>query len=137
MITCAPHGELLAKAAAELIGTRFRLHGRDPERGLDCVGLVHASLIAIGCSPKVPDGYRLRNIAPYRWFTFAAISGLSSVDGKPAPGDIVMVQPGPAQQHLLIAESEGVAIHAHAGLRRVVRQPISFPHRPLAHWRLL
>ncbi len=30
----------LAAAALNLIGTPFRLHGRDPATGLDCVGLV-------------------------------------------------------------------------------------------------
>ncbi len=136
-MVCATPADRLVKAATELIGTRFRLHGRDPARGLDCVGLVVASLEAIGCSPKAPDGYKLRNVDPARFLEYAAISGLALASGSKERGDIVMIRPGPCQQHLIIAECEGFGIHAHAGLRRVVRQPMSFPDQPIAHWRLL
>ena len=30
--------QALAEAAAALVGSRFRLHGRDPATGLDCIG---------------------------------------------------------------------------------------------------
>ncbi len=130
-------GDQLAKAAATFIGTRFRLHGRDDVTGLDCVGLVHASLLAIGRNPVSPEGYRIRNVDTRGWQETAAICGLYPVSGPVRPGDVVMVRPGPAQHHLVICESAGMAVHAHAGLRKVVRQPMSFPQRPLAHWRLL
>ena len=129
-------GECLAAAAAELIGSPFRLHGRDPATGLDCVGLVYASLLRIGRLPSAPQGYRLRNSDPSRWFAFAERSGLLAVSGAVAIGDVLMVEPGPGQQHLLIAESREIAIHAHAGVGRVVRQPIDFSHDAQSHWRL-
>ena len=53
-------GAALAAAAESLVGTRFRLHGRDPDTGLDCVGLLAASLAAIGRAAPLPNGYRLR-----------------------------------------------------------------------------
>ncbi len=129
-------GASLVKAASEFIGTRFRLHGRDPATGLDCVGLVRASLQSLGRVPHVPDRYGLRNTGHACWFDFAYRSGFVDVAGGISAGDVLMFQPGPAQQHLIIAECNSVAIHAHAGLRRVVRQPITMPQTLLAHWRL-
>lgn len=129
-------GHCLATAAAHFIGIPFRLHGRDPDRGLDCIGLVYASLIRIGRKPTPPEGYRLRNSDPSRWFQFAEKSGLRPAVGTIVRGDVVLIEPGPGQQHLVIAERCGVAIHAHAGLRRVVRQSFVFPNMPSAHWRL-
>ena len=38
----------LAIAAGELVGSPFRLQGRDPAHGLDCIGLVLVSLARIG-----------------------------------------------------------------------------------------
>ena len=38
----------LARAAAGCLGVRFRLHGRDPATGLDCLGLLGAALVATG-----------------------------------------------------------------------------------------
>jgi len=78
----------------------------------------------------------MRNTNHAHWFAFAHRAGFIDVSGDVWTGDVVMSQPGPAQQHLMIAESKEFVIHAHAGLGRVVRQPASFPRNPLAHWRL-
>ncbi|MAY20468.1 MAG: hypothetical protein CL955_07605 [Erythrobacteraceae bacterium] len=118
------------------MGTPFRLHGRDPRTGLDCVGLVHASLVKTGRRSTPPEGYRLRNTDPSRWFDFAEYSGLCRVSGPVVRGDVLLIKAAPGQQHLLIAEHPVTAIHAHAGLRRVVRETIVFPNMPIAHWRL-
>lgn len=53
-------GTALAAAAASFVGAPFRLHGRDPARGLDCVGLVAAALAATGRPARAPSGYRMR-----------------------------------------------------------------------------
>jgi len=129
-------GASLAQSAASLIGVRFRLFGRDPATGVDCVGLIHASLALIGRIPNLPDGYKLRNANPERWLRHARLSGLHEVTDAVSPGDVIMYSPGPGQQHIVIAESGSVCIHAHAGLRRVVRQPMTFAHPALLHWRL-
>jgi len=42
--------------ARDCVGARFRLHGRSPETGLDCVGL---AAVAYGAE-RVPSGYALR-----------------------------------------------------------------------------
>jgi len=128
-------GRALAGAAASFIGVRFRLHGRDPESGLDCVGLVSASLAAIGRQPLSMSGYGLRNCNVRNWFGAAKHSGLRLVSGKIEAGDVLVVSPGPLQHHLLVAEDEPWAIHAHASLQRVVREPIIPSSLITTHWR--
>ena len=50
-------GEALAEAAVAFAGTRFRLHGRDPETGLDCIGLLAAALTRIGRVSETAFGW--------------------------------------------------------------------------------
>ncbi|WP_108789204.1 NlpC/P60 family protein [Erythrobacter sp. Alg231-14] len=129
-------GAQFADAASQFLGTKFRLHGRDPSYGLDCVGLVCVSLQTIGREYHAPEGYSLRNTRPLAWSDFAHKSGFIDVTDGVLPGDVMMLRPGPAQQHLVIFENERSCIHAHAGLKRVVREPIAIPRACLAHWRL-
>lgn len=129
-------GDCLAQAAETLVGTRFRLHGRNSMTGLDCIGLVGCSLERCGRQPVYPQGYRLRNIDIGPWLDFAQRSGLRSCTGEVARGDILLASPGPAQHHLLIAQGRGRFVHAHAGLRRVVSQHLSLALPPLAQWRI-
>ena len=44
-------GAAIAAAARALVGVPFRLQGRDPVLGLDCVGLVGAAMRAAGYAP--------------------------------------------------------------------------------------
>lgn len=129
-------GAELAAAAARLAGTRFRLHGRDPASGLDCVGLFGAAMAAIGRPLALPTGYPLRLASAEAWLPDPAACGLVPASEPFLPGDVVLLQPGPAQLHLAIAGPDGGWIQAHAGLRRVVCQP-SLPPGPIIHqWRL-
>ena len=116
-------GHALAEAAERLVGTPFRRHGRDPAHGLDCVGLVAAALTAIGRPATPPAGYRLRQLELDRQLASAARSGLTEAYGRIAAGDVLLVRPGPAQHHLVIAATAGGFVHAHAGLGRVVLTP--------------
>lgn len=125
-----------ASAAEAYIGVPFRLYGREPTTGLDCVGLVAASLSAIGRRVTAPHGYRLRNSSLSSWLGIAELCDLRQVDGDAIRGDVLLTAPGPAQNHLLIVSDPSHVVHAHAGLRRVVRQPIAKPLSPEAHWRL-
>jgi len=132
----ATDAEAFACAAESFIGTRFRLHGRDPASGLDCIGLVAASLAVIGRAPMAPQGYGLHNLSIARWLDHAAPSGLVPAQGPIGRGDVLLVQPSPVQHHLMIASSAGEVIHAHASLRRVVRQPLAPGADIAARWRL-
>lgn len=135
-MNASPLGKRFALAAANLIGVPFRLHGRDPSKGLDCIGLVHAALVAIDRRPIAPEGYRLRNSDPSRWLGYAELSGFQKSTGELMIGDIVLIEPGMGQLHLIIADGTGQSVHAHAGLGRVVREPIPIRTAPLAQWRL-
>lgn len=126
----------LAEAASGCLGIPFRLHGRDPRIGLDCVGLVAVSLVAVGAQPSIPTGYALRNRSIDPWLICADHCSLAPASGTPQAGDILLFHTGPCQQHLAIAWNASTIIHAHAGLRRVVRQPLDRSFRIQAHWRL-
>ena len=128
-------GKRLARAAAGMIGAPFRLYGRDPKLGIDCVGLVAASMEAIGHPATAPANYRLRNSSIEHLLGFAQLSGFEPATGEVERGDVILTSPGPGQHHLLIAENSRSAIHAHAGLRRVVRQPLDIGSQTIARWR--
>jgi hypothetical protein len=130
--------EAFARAAESMIGARFRLHGRDPATGLDCVGLVFASLAAIGRKPSAPHGYGLRNLSVAHWLRHAGMSGLERVvEGPIMRGDVLMVQPSQVQHHLLIARDRVYVVHAHAALRKVVCEPLAQNILASARWRLV
>lgn len=128
-------GADLAAAAEALVGTPFRLHGRDPANGLDCVGVVAAAFAAGGHHPSLPRGYGLRNAAVSRWLDLARVAGMVEADDEGRPGDVVLVRPGPGQHHLLVAIDRNRFVHAHAGLRRVVVQPGPLPWPVERRWR--
>ncbi len=115
-------GERVWAAALALVGVRFRLHGRDPAHGLDCVGLVAASYAAAGhCVDAVPDDYRLRDVSLPQIDGWLCAAGLRAVASH-ALGDVVVSDMGRGQMHLMIAGA-CASVHAHAGLRRVVLMP--------------
>ncbi len=138
-------GEALAAAAARLIGTPFRLHGRDPVTGLDCVGLIEAAMQGAGYALDTPLSYRLRNASIAPLLNALGEAPARRTDEPNIPdlaGDIVLCVLGSGQHHLLIIEHSGARpssqvsfIHAHAGLRRVVRTPGTPPWPAFARWR--
>lgn len=128
-------GADLALAAQGLVGTRFRLHGRDPLNGVDCIGLLGAAMARCGQPIALPTGYTLRlgDLAP--WLPDPARLGFTHVDGPIMPGDVVLLLLGAGQFHLAIAAAPHGWIHAHAGLRRVVFTPLLPAGRIAHHWR--
>jgi len=124
-------------AAACLVGCRFRLHGRDPETGLDCVGVVAVALERAGFSADLPNDYTMRSQGMGRVASVAGDWGFVSVAEKPLPGDVLLIRVGPCQSHLILCGEEGTVIHAHAGLRRVVQSPSLPEGDVIGQWRLL
>ncbi|HEV2568702.1 peptidoglycan endopeptidase [Sphingomonas sp.] len=117
-------------AALALVGSRFRLHGRDPASGLDCIGVV-----ALAAEVRAPSGYALRGGKLEQ--VGAALKGAGWVRvGDLAPGDVVAMRPGPGQLHLGIRTRNGM-VHADAGLRRVVERPGPPAWEVLGIWRRL
>jgi len=134
------NGAALAAAARQLIGCPFRLHGRDPHTGLDCIGLFTAAMAASGRKVDVPPCYGLRNTTLHQAAPLARQAGLQETAGPVAAGDVLLVRLSALQAHLMIAASPDLFIHAHAGLRRVVTSPAPadglLPSSVLHHWRL-
>jgi len=107
----------VARARA-LLGCRYRVQGRDPRFGLDCVGVV-CTVFGIPAR-DIPTGYRLR------------ANDLSTVTGALGrhfreievsdPGDVILMAPTHDQLHLAVLTDRGL-VHADAGLRRVVETP--------------
>ena len=118
-----------AARARSAIGARFRLHGRDPASGLDCVGL---AAFALG-HDAVPSGYALRSGDAARVGDVAEAMGLRRVANR-AAGDLLLLAAGPGQLHLAIDSGDGI-IHADALLRRVVERPGAIPWPVLGRWR--
>ena len=126
-------GERAAAAAQAAVGARFRLHGREPGTGLDCVGLAALAMAAGGRTGAVPTGYRLRG-GDARAVRGMVGEGLVASDGSRA-GDLLLFAAGPGQLHLAV-RTEGGLVHADAGLGRVVERPGADPWPLLAAWRL-
>jgi len=123
----------LAPPALGLVGVPFRLHGRDPATGLDCVGLVAEAMRRAGYRPVPPEGYRMRSASPHGLLRFAAASGLTEIaDG----GDVVLAMVNPLQPHLLIRVPDGF-VHAHAGIGRVTLMPAPLPWPTTLQWRVI
>lgn len=124
-------GEVALMRARAAIGARFRLHGRDPASGLDCVGLAGH---ALGQS-DLPSGYALR--ARDRVRVEAAVARLGLKAGAIGEGDLLLLDGGQGQVHLAIANGGGAdcgAVHADIALRRIVERPGPLPWPIVARW---
>lgn len=128
-------GDRVAAHALALVGCPFRLRGREPDTGLDCIGLAIVALRRAGLPLIAPAAYGLRNRTVEAHLAFMAQPGLQPANGAARPGDLLLVLAGPAQHHLVIAAPEGNYVHAHAGLGRVVVSPAPLLWPVVAHWR--
>ncbi|MGP1283673.1 MAG: peptidoglycan endopeptidase [Parasphingopyxis sp.] len=125
----------IVSAARTCIGARFRIQGRDPETGLDCVGLAAISYRAVGAAPRLPDGYPLRGGDARQAGRWIKASGFVRIaDGTAGAGDLLLLVPGARQLHLAVHSGTGF-VHADLGLRRVVETPGDPPWRILGSWR--
>lgn len=129
-------GPELARAAEALAGTPFRLHGRDPATGLDCVGLLAAALAVCGRPAPLPNGYAMRNLEAAPLLPDPGELGFAAASGRIVPGDVLLLRAGPGQLHIAIAAAGNRFVHAHAGLGKVVVQPGPPTGEVLQHWRL-
>jgi hypothetical protein len=136
-VTVSSDAQRLADAALSLVGLPFRMHGRDPATGVDCVGVAIAAVERTGRHIDVPADYRLRGGLLTRFDQCALSCGLALVPalGVGRSGDIILCQPAPQQFHIMV-DAGDVLVHAHAGLRRVVAIPQPVPWPVLRRWRL-
>lgn len=143
MILHTSRSRIVACEARRLCGTRYRLHGRSPEHGIDCIGLCSLSLAAAGIYCEAPNGYALRGGNLEQVKQFMADTGLTCVGGNEdlsprqwREGDIILTRPAPLQLHLLVGLADGI-VHAHAGLHKVVFSKAGRLGEILAIFRLL
>lgn len=122
-------GDRAAAAARACVGVRFVAQGRDPARGLDCVGLAAVAARAAGHEEPVPRDYALRTGA---WDGEAV--GLVRCDGRRA-GDILLCRVSPTQVHLAVRTDTGI-VHADVAARRVVERPGAPPWPIERAWRV-
>jgi len=131
-------GIALAEAAEGMAGTPFRLHGRDPQTGLDCIGLIDCALAAIGRKALFPNGYALRTSQWPDLDVIAKKRGFAPAASPVLPGDVLLLKPSASQMHFVISGSRaGTWIEAHAGLRRVVVTATSDRFPVIRRWRLV
>lgn len=124
-----------AAAAEALAGTRFRLHGRDPATGLDCLGLIVAAMATSGRIVSLPGSFGLRRRGLGNADEVAAGLGLVAMTGPIVAGDVLLMLCSPVQPHLAVALAGGRVVHAHAGLGRVVVGPCDPAWTLARHWR--
>jgi cell wall-associated NlpC family hydrolase len=130
-------GRRIADHAAQLVGVPFRLRGRNPGVGLDCVGVVAEALACTGHAFDVPQEYMLRGEYGGRISAFFAAACFCRIDGALSQcGDILLLRPAPRQAHLAVVTPNG-AVHAHAGLGRVVLSPLPLPWPVIGQWRFV
>jgi cell wall-associated NlpC family hydrolase len=125
----------IAGRALEIVGAPFKLGGRCPRAGLDCVGVVGFVLADNIVSHPIPNDYALRGEYLDRisaFFNRPAFQRLENASLR--SGDILLYQPSVRQLHLAVVTVHG-AVHAHAGLRRVVLTPLPLPWALIGHWR--
>lgn len=127
----------LADAALPFVGKPFRMGGRKPDSGLDCIGVIVAALECAGRPVSALPGYSLRQYDLHSLVLLAERVGLHRVAGETIRGDVLHLQPSPSQAHLAISLGDQGIIHAHAGLRRVVISPPPAPWPILRRWRLV
>lgn len=122
----------IADAALELVGTPFRLRGRDPVTGIDCMGLIEFALTKAGLPVRMPRTYTLRQTDAGTLFVgFAKQSGFRPRSGPRRRNDILFFALDGLQHHLAIALGPDDIVHAHAGLGRTIIG------KPDPDWRLL
>lgn len=122
-------GPRIVARARGAVGARFRLHGRDPADGLDCVGLAGWALEI----DALPTGYGLRGGRRASVEDALRAAGLCEVPAL-REGDLVLAAAGPGQWHLAI-RMHGGWVHADASLRRVVERPGAAPWPVASIWR--
>lgn len=130
------NGPEVAAAAKALVGAPYRLNGRDPMTGLDCLGVVAVALALAGWPERLPLRSTLHRSDIGDVALIAQSVGLVRAHGVAIAGDILLVRCSAIQPHLLIAADGDRFIHAHAALRRVVLGPVDAAWSVAGHWRL-
>lgn len=127
------HRAAIVARARRLIGTRFRPQGRDPEHGLDCIGV---AMMATGVpKERVRRDYCLHSNNPDEVNgDFDACGFVRIAPAAAGAADVLLVRPAPTALHVVILTDQGY-LHAAMRLRRVVEVPGAPPWPIVSAWR--
>lgn len=128
------HGEQAWSCARTMLGVRFRLQGRSPENGLDCVGLVIAAYSGAGIPLRAIDDYALRGFPKEQALAAMDSAGFERVDDRVRAGDVALFALPARQLHFALLAPDQL-IHADAALRRVAAAPLTRLPPAMARWR--
>ncbi len=120
-----------AARARALVGVRFRPQGRDPAKGLDCVGVViHAFRLEAG---SIPDDYRLSSLGRTAELMAGILARFAPLR-RAEVGHLVVMEAGRRQMHLGVRTEAGI-VHADARTGRVIEGPIPPGARVVGYFR--
>jgi murein DD-endopeptidase / murein LD-carboxypeptidase len=127
------HRAAIVARARALIGTRFRPQGRDPEQGLDCIGV--AMMATRVPKERVRRDYCLHSNDPEEVNgDFDACGFVRIAPAAAGPADVLLVRPAPAGLHVVILTDRGY-LHADMRRRKVVEVPGAVPWPIVSAWR--
>ena len=112
----------VVEAARACIGTPFYHCGRQPGKGLDCIGLLVAAYTNLRLTDYDVKSYS-RIVPP--GFTRTCLSEVFDVylpTAQILPGDVLLFSIRNIEQHVGIATDPGFMVHAYQGVRKVVEQ---------------
>lgn len=114
-----------AAAAERMAGVRWRMHGRDPAKGLDCGGLLVATMAA--CAVVAVDSldYDARMPPPDLLWSLCRQNGTEQPWGDQGAGRVGLCawEGGDVPRHLVVMLGGRRIVHVHADARRAVVQP--------------
>ncbi|MBA2467042.1 MAG: C40 family peptidase [Sphingomonas sp.] len=109
-----------ADRARALVGTPFRVQGREAATGLDCAGLI---IVTFGLpSAQFRRDYRLRGDHRLELARVIALHFRRMPRAQGRPGDLLMLSVARDQLHLAVQTDAGF-VHADAGIGTVVETP--------------
>lgn len=127
------HRAAIVARARRLLGVRFRPQGRDPQHGLDCIGV---AMMATGMpKERVRRDYGLHSNDPQEMHSeFDACGFVRIAPAAAGAADVLVVRPAPSALHVVILTDRGY-LHADMRRRKVVEVPGAVPWPILSAWR--
>jgi cell wall-associated NlpC family hydrolase len=115
--------EKFAQAAEACLGARFRLQGRDPATGLDCVGLIVWCAQQCGLTVSHQPAYTLTSRPDALLHELEAAGFCLQDKLVPVLGDVIVFCMDNQLHHVAVATRAGMT-HADMRFRRVVSHRI-------------
>lgn len=123
-----PSSAQFAAAAEAMVGVRWRKHGRSAATGVDCAGMIIASLWAIGLPIQDVRNYDARMPDPSLLWAMCRASCTEQPWSDRGEGRVGLCRWSreDAPRHLVVMLHEHAIVHVDAGARRVTRVPANW-----------